>query len=131
MARKKKTPDINVILDSLADDDTEVTKAQLAVILRALVSSKTTLPEKLPDEYPPNPKVKGEKKHRGKKADLRCLIDAELLRLVQNEADSRFGGNVSRTMDWILWHFFRKPPLSFDVSDTQRETDRATNQTST
>lgn len=128
MPRKKReapspvttmSPDINDMIDELAGDNTKITRAEVADIVRVLVSSMTRLSRDLPDEYPPSGKIKGSKKHLGTRADLRCLIDAELLKRIQHEAESRFGGNFSRCMDWIVWHFFGKPKLSFEITDPQ------------
>jgi len=128
MAKKKRetpspvtsvSPDIHDIIDDLAGDNTQITRGELAEILKELVSTMTPMSGNLPDEYPPSGKIKGSKKHLGQRADLRCLLDAELLKRIQNEAESRFAGNISRTMDWIVWSFFHKPKLSFEVSDQQ------------
>ncbi len=68
-------------------------------------------------DTPPLPPKKGPagKAFAGSKKDIRALIDSELWKLFDNECRNRFGGNQSRALDAILWHYFGKPKLSFEV----------------
>lgn len=63
-------------------------------------------------DEPPFPPREG-KKLLGKKKDIRGSIDANLWNLFQEEC-KKYNGNVSKTLDTILWRYFGKPKLSFE-----------------
>lgn len=63
-------------------------------------------------DEPPLPPKKG-KKFLGEKRDIRGRIDANLWELFQKEC-TEHNGNVSKTLDTILWRYFGKPRLSFE-----------------
>lgn len=65
---------------------------------------------------PPKPKRTGPhgKKLEGMKNDVRCRIDSELYKILSNECDLNFSGNMSAALDTILWNYFGKPMLSFE-----------------
>lgn len=70
------------------------------------------------NEKPPKPKRGGVygKKLQGRKYDLRARTDAELFRLLSEKAQAEFDGNISACLDSILWVYFDRPPLSFQVN---------------
>lgn len=63
---------------------------------------------------PPLPPRQG-KRHLGGKGDIRVRIDEELVKLFQQKT-ARYNGNASRTMEVILWLYFNKPKLSFELA---------------
>ena len=63
-------------------------------------------------DEPPLPPKSG-KKYLGEKRDIRGRIDANLWELFQQEC-RKYNGNVSKTLDTILWRYFGKPRLSFE-----------------
>ncbi len=63
-------------------------------------------------DEPPLPPKKG-KKFLGEKRDIRGRIDANLWDMFQREC-IKYNGNVSKTLDTILWRYFGKPRLSFE-----------------
>jgi hypothetical protein len=66
---------------------------------------------------PPLPPKTG-KKFAGAKGDLRARIDANLLKLLENDCDRHYNGNMSRCLDAVLWRYYEKPALSFEESQT-------------
>jgi hypothetical protein len=66
-------------------------------------------------EDPPLPPKTGKKQH-GDKGDIRARIDSELLKLLDTECTARYGGNMSRTLDAILWRYYGRPRLSFELA---------------
>jgi len=69
------------------------------------------------DALPPLPKKLG-KKFEGERKDIRCRIDGNLYPRLFDMAAKDFGGNVSRTLDVILWEYFDRPSLSFQPATT-------------
>jgi len=66
---------------------------------------------------PPKPKKTGPhgKKLEGVKNDIRCRVDSELFKMLSDECDKNFSGNMSAALDSILWNYFGKPLLSFET----------------
>jgi hypothetical protein len=135
MAIKKKTsqkkkPELETtktceLLSELAENpDTEPIseglKAQIIQIVRSEVKSMLggqTFP-KLRTELPPLPKEKidGEKGRKvapGRRTKIASTLDSELERLFQEWREER-RLTLSRGLDVVFWHFFGKPPLSFE-----------------
>lgn len=77
----------------------------------------------LPPKDAPNPQTgeKSGRKFRGSKSDLRVRIDSELSKLVEADATEHFSGNLSRCLDAILWRYYGRPLLSFQI-ENQEET---------
>jgi hypothetical protein len=67
-------------------------------------------------DVPPQPPKLGPsgKKLKGKKENIRALIDAELWKLFDSECREHHAGNQSRALDAILWRYFNRPRLSFE-----------------
>lgn len=80
---------------------------RIAEISSSLTSLATT-------DEPPLPPRHG-KRHLGGKGDIRVRVDGELLKLFQQET-ARYNGNASRAMDVILWRYFGKPKLTFELA---------------
>lgn len=91
----------------------EMLQEALDKLREELTSTKLTA-----DEKPPKPKRGGVygKKLQGRKYDLRARTDAELFRLLSEKAQAEFDGNISACLDSILWVYFDRPPLSFQVN---------------
>jgi hypothetical protein len=58
------------------------------------------------------------KKLLGSKEDLRARVDSELFKLLDADCRSKYGGNLSRALDAVLWKFYQKPKLSFETDET-------------
>jgi hypothetical protein len=80
--------------------------------LTEFLRSKYSTPEDSERDEPPLPPRKG-KKFLGEKKDLRGRIDTNLWELFHQECN-KYNGNVSQTLDTILWRYFGKPKLSFE-----------------
>jgi hypothetical protein len=55
------------------------------------------------------------KKELGSKRHISARADSNLVDLFERDARNRFHGNASRTLDWVLWNFYGKPQLSFEL----------------
>ena len=71
------------------------------------------------DERPPKPPKGGPfgKKKLGQRHDLRARMDKVIFDLLEQEADRDFTSNVSACLDYILWHRYGKPELSFQLTE--------------
>ena len=65
------------------------------------------------DELPPTP-PKTSRKYQGEKIDIRARIDKSLFDLLDADAESTSGGNISRQLDIILWQYYNRPKLSWE-----------------
>lgn len=70
-------------------------------------------------DIPPMPPVEYGKKYRGEKLDIRAIVDRNLKIRLEEYAREHFAGNVSRSLDVILWNFFDKPKLSFQEKENE------------
>jgi hypothetical protein len=68
---------------------------------------------------PPRPPKEG-RKFAGHYAHVRGVIDAVLLDRLTEES-VKHGDNVSRALTAILWQFFGKPKLSFEIPESELE----------
>jgi len=69
------------------------------------------------DERPPKAPKAGPfgKKKLGQRHDLRARMDKVIFDLLEQEADRDFTSNVSACLDYILWHRYGKPQMSFQL----------------
>ena len=69
------------------------------------------------DERPPKAPKAGlyGKKKLGQRYDLRARMDKVIFDLLEQEADRDFTSNVSACLDYILWHRYGKPQMSFQL----------------
>jgi len=65
---------------------------------------------------PPRPAREGKKFKDRETEYLRCLIDKKLYERVEKDA-GHYGGNISRTVDAILWRYYNRPRLSYEKPD--------------
>lgn len=68
-----------------------------------------------PDIPPAPPREK--RKMTGIRGHISARVDKELLELFRRDRDEKFEGNSSRCLNWILWTFYGKPPLSFQRAE--------------
>jgi hypothetical protein len=107
---------------SKIDDDM---KAEIVKIVQSEIKAimeNQTFP-KLQTELPPLPKEKiagehGRKVAPGGRTKIASTLDAELDRLFHEWLDER-GLTVSRGLDVVFWHFFDRPLLSHQISESQ------------
>ena len=50
----------------------------------------------------------------GEKFDLRVRVDRNLAEMLFAHAKRDYGGNISRTLDVVLWRFYGRPRLSWE-----------------
>lgn len=65
---------------------------------------------------PPLP-PKTSRKFEGEKADIRARVDSVLFNLLNLDAHRQSGGNLSRQLDIVLWRYYGKPKLSWEIKD--------------
>lgn len=51
---------------------------------------------------------------QGEKFDLRVRVDKNLADMLFEHAKRDYGGNISRTLDVLLWRFYGRPRLSWE-----------------
>lgn len=109
---------------SVSQADIDAAISNLRKELTALIDSKITFisVDKL-EEVPQKPKKAGQfgKKKLGKRHDLRARIDKELWDKLEEYSDAHFTSNASAALDAILWNFFDKPKLSFEVGEKEEK----------
>jgi hypothetical protein len=112
---------------SKIDDDM---KAEIVKIVQSEIKAimeNQTVPKSL-IELPPQPKEKepgehGRKVAPGGRKKIASTLDEELERLFREWLKER-GLTLSRGLDVVFWHFFGKPPMSFETpKGTDKESD--------
>ncbi|MFC1835323.1 sigma factor-like helix-turn-helix DNA-binding protein [Thermodesulfobacteriota bacterium] len=101
----------------------EPLKAMIRREVKEILSRAVTAPDEIPPEFPRSSRRMGPRKSEGERVTLtELVVDAELGRLF-DELRKEYGGDASRTMEFILWHHFGKPPLSFEapIESTEEE----------
>ena len=68
------------------------------------------------DEDPPVPQRLG-RRYRPRKAYIHVKIDKNLFEILERESRANHEGNISRTLDAILWRYYGKPKLSFEIPE--------------
>jgi hypothetical protein len=81
-----------------------------------------------PDVPPAPPRLK--RKMKGSKGHISARVDLHLLDLFRKDRDKAFEGNSSRCLEWILWHFYGKPLLSFETGEDKEQGNQNTLQNS-
>ena len=97
--------------------DNLVTIDMLEEALQKLREEFCTVKIIVEDERPPKAPKAGlyGKKKLGQRHDLRARMDKVIFDLLEQEADRDFTSNVSACLDYILWHRYGKPELSFQL----------------
>ena len=100
--------------------DNIVTIDMLEEALQKLREEFCTVKIIVEDERPPKAPKAGlyGKKKLGQRYDLRARMDKVIFDLLEQEADRDFTSNVSACLDYILWHRYGKPELSFQLIET-------------
>jgi hypothetical protein len=100
--------------------DNYVTIDMLEAELQKLREEFCTVKKLEDKERPPKPPKAGPygKKKLGERYDLRARLDKVLFDLLDQEANRDFTSNVSACLDYILWHRYGKPELSFELLET-------------
>jgi hypothetical protein len=110
----------------ISQHDLDTAISSLRKELTELVESKITFVsvDKI-KEVPAKPKKAGPfgKRKLGKRHDLRARIDKELWDRLNEYSEAYFTSNVSAALDAILWNFFDKPALSFEVETEKDENE--------
>ena len=57
----------------------------------------------------------------GTKKDLRARMDINLFQLFEAEAKAEHQGNLSRMLDQVIWTYFNRPRLSFELEESKSE----------
>lgn len=113
----------------ISRDEIDAAISELRKELLELIESKITfISVSKIEDTPAKPKKAGPfgKKKLGRRHDLRARIDKELWDRLDQYAEAYFTSNVSAALDAILWNFFDKPALSFEVQepgDTTNDND--------
>ena len=63
---------------------------------------------------PPLP-PKTSRKQQGEKIDIRARVDGVLYNLLSLDARRQSGGNLSRQLDIVLWRYYGKPKLTWEL----------------
>jgi hypothetical protein len=118
-------------MKKISKSDETITRAEFeAVILKLrdelieMINARSgTVPVGADKSRPPKPRRTGPygKKLEGAKNDIRCRIDSELFKILSNECDKNFSGNMSAALDAILWNYFDKPLLSFETPTNKED----------
>ena len=97
--------------------DNLVTIDMLEEALQKLREEFCTVKIIVEDERPPKAPKAGlyGKKKLGQRYDLRARMDKVIFDLLEQEADRDFTSNVSACLDYILWHRYGKPQMSFQL----------------
>jgi len=97
--------------------DNFVTIDMLEEALQKLREEFCTVKIIVEDERPPKAPKAGlyGKKKLGQRYDLRARMDKVIFDLLEQEADKDFTSNVSACLDYILWHRYGKPQMSFQL----------------
>jgi hypothetical protein len=112
-------------MKKISKSDETITRAEFEAVISKLrdeliemINARSgTVPVDADKCRPPKPRRTGPhgKKLEGTKNDIRCRIDSELFKILSNECDKNFSGNMSAALDAILWNYFDKPLLSFET----------------
>ncbi|MFA6221444.1 MAG: hypothetical protein WC647_03945 [Desulfomonilaceae bacterium] len=78
-----------------------------------LVTEKTATDYGI-DEPEIAPRKVKSKALQGAKFDLRVRVDKNLADMLFEHAKRDYGGNISRTLDVVLWRFYGRPQLSWE-----------------
>ena len=103
---------------NLKDDETIMDILQRLEALEQTVA-KITVWSRDSQEPPLPPKTS--RKFEGSKTDIRVRIDSVLFNLLNLDSHRTSAGNLSRTLDIILWRYYGKPKLSWELDKLDKE----------